>query len=86
MSQCHHLLLYIICSFVAPHAHSIQVLRNYKEFPLEPQLDKGKWPTIFVNFDSSESSLYTIKTLLVKPEDNERKICFDDMHREMLRV
>jgi hypothetical protein len=68
------------------HAHSVKVPINYKAFPLEPQLDKGKQPAISVSSDSSETSSYTIKTLPAKLEDNERKITFDDMHPEMSRV
>jgi hypothetical protein len=49
-------------------------------------LDKGKQLAISLSSDSSKASSIQSRLPLVQPEDNERKITFDDMHPEMSRV
>jgi hypothetical protein len=49
-------------------------------------LDKGKQPAIYLSSDSSNTSSIQSRSTPAKPEDNERKITFDDMHLEMSRV
>jgi hypothetical protein len=79
----HHMPL---VASVASHAHSVQVSRNYKAFPIEPQLDRGKQTAISLSSYSSETSSYTVKTRLGEPENNERIFFFDVMHLEMSKV
>jgi hypothetical protein len=73
-------------SSATSHAHYVQLPRNYKVLVIEPQSNKGKWLSIFVSFDSSKTSSYTVKTLPAKLEENIRKIAFDDMYLEMSKV
>jgi hypothetical protein len=73
-------------SFVASMAHSIQVPINYKELFFEHDLDKGKQPTISLIFDSSKASSIQSRLPHVQPEDDERKITFNDMQPKMSRV
>jgi hypothetical protein len=43
-------------AYATSMAHSIQVPRNYKVLPIEPQLEKVKQPTNSPSFESSEAS------------------------------
>jgi hypothetical protein len=67
-------------------AHSVQVPRNYKVLPTEPQLDKGKQPVNSPSSESSEASSIQSKQPPTQAESNERKITFNDMHPEIEKV
>jgi hypothetical protein len=73
-------------AYAASMAHFVQVPRNYKALPLEPQLDKGKQPANSPSSDSSEASSVQSKQPPVQAESNERKITFNDMHPEISKV
>jgi hypothetical protein len=70
----------------ASMAQSIQVPKNYKMIPIEPQMDKGKQPINSPSSESSESSSIQSKQPSAQAESNERKITFNDMHPEIEKV
>jgi hypothetical protein len=71
---------------VSSHVHYVKLPKNYKALSINPNPSRGNRPAICVSSDSLETSSYTIKSLPVKLEDDIRKITFDYMHLEVLKV
>jgi hypothetical protein len=70
----------------ASMAQSVQVPRNYKVFPNEPQIDKGKQPANSPSSETSQSSSIHSKQPSTKADNNKREITFSDMHPKIVKL
>ena len=74
------LLLVQRIASAASHAHSPQLPKKYEALDIEPGPSRKHCPTISVNFDSFETSTYTLNSLPLKLKDSVRMITFNDMY------